>query len=146
MKKLTSTLALASLIVLAACNKDEKTSTPTTIPKTGIDLLTDGSWDLETMRNVIKLNGYVMGDNTENMTGKVTFYKNNTVVAVIPGEENDTTAYAYNGTANTITMDDMTFDIITLNANKFVFESEETESDSSGTSTISFITTISLKK
>lgn len=144
MKKLTSTLALASLILLASCNKDKQSSTTTTTPKTGIDLLTDGSWEAQSMRHVVKVNGYVMHDTTEAIIGTISFLKNNTVIANIPGEGVDTSAYAFHG--DSLTIDDMNYDIITFTSKSLVIENEETETDSASTGSFSFITTLSLKK
>ncbi len=145
MKKLTSTLALASVLFFASCEKDEVQPKPTTTPaaKTQIELLQDGSWDFESNRFIIKYDGLVVSDETETFPGKVTFLANNTVIFA-SADENDTSNYSFQG--QTIVIDDLTFKITTLTESKLVMENEESETDPDDGTVISFTSILSLKK
>jgi NAD(P)H-nitrite reductase large subunit len=146
MKKLSSTLAIVSMIFFASCSKDDvqQTDPSSSAPKTQLEILQDGSWDLISMTSKASSKDTVYYNDTEAMTGKITFLKNNTVVAVLPGEENDTSAYVFN--QSTIKIDDSVFDVELLNANSLELKSVEQELDNELGILIDYTTEISFKK
>lgn len=105
MKKLSSLVVAIAMLGLASCKKDEKQQNPAS--KSRATLLTQSTWNAESMRTVTKLNGFTVIDSTASMTGTIKFYTNNIVVGEIDGEPADTSSYQLNG--DTITIDDMNY-------------------------------------
>lgn len=145
MKKLTSTLALASVLFFASCQKDDVQNSNTATPavKSQLELLQDGSWDFESYKMIATMDGDTVYEETDDTPGKVTFLKNNTVIFV-DGNETDTSSYAYS--TDKLVIDDSDFKINTLIASDLVLVGEETEIDDDLQAEVKYTTTLTFKK
>ncbi len=123
MKKLSSSIALALMVILSSCNKEnDQDPVPS---KTYAQLLKQSSWNFESTRYTVEVNDTVVADSTEQMVGVATFYNDNTVVTDFPGDESDTSSYMLNG--NQIVIDELCFTILRLDESNFDIESLEYE-------------------
>ncbi len=148
MKKLTSILALSSVLFFASCEKDEvvpNTNPTQPVAQTKLEILQDGSWDMVHVHIVVSLNDTILNDDFDNTPGKVTFMVNNKLIFAPQGRPSDTVDYTFYG--DSIAFDDAMYHIITLEKNQLILESEEIVNDPSDTTfTFSAITTITLKR
>jgi hypothetical protein len=116
MKKQIFIIGIAMLGLLASCEKDEQTSPQ---PPSSKEILTTGEWLVESIESRTYLNDSLVDVHTEAVGAIARFYDANYVVARIPGEPADTAGYRLQG--NSIWIDDIRNDIITLNNEELIF-------------------------
>ncbi len=152
MKKLASAFALTSVLFFASCEKDDKHKNPEPgdEAKTKIQLLQDGSWNMDNTHIQIRTNDSLLNEGYDRTPGIVTFLSTNKLVFAPFGRTSDTVDYIFFG--DSIAFDDIMHNVNVLESNRLILESQEVvtlPNDSSSTdSSFSFsvITTMSLKR
>lgn len=89
MKNQFLTMATALLVVFStSCKKENKPDDTTKVP-TKEEILTDGTWDLNTVHYTTKIGSVTFFEGTDTLSGKVTFTTDHKMISHIPGEEDD---------------------------------------------------------
>lgn len=127
-KHIAGILAIA-LLSLGACKKDDKeTSSP---PVSKSEILTGSNWNLTHEIQETYLNDSLIHREAESVNARVNFTTDNLVIASIPGEQPDTSVWAFVG--DEFFINNMAHQVEEITTEQFIFSYSDTEKSPGGT-------------
>ncbi len=121
-------VALMALVTfgLSSCNKDDDRNLAEDRPKTRVEILTEKSWNIESVK-VTEESEHGSSEYEIPMPGTVTFNKDNTVLTRIPGEEDQVSVWALSDAG--LNVDGELYTVVELTETKLALYQEVTEED-----------------